>query len=61
MNIVQLDEALRVVCPIHGVSIGKVDDKSTWRISFKDEATAEQQAAAQGVIDSAPIPLAEKI
>ena len=48
----KLDAAIRAVCPIHGVSIGKKDDKSTWRIDFKDEATTEQGASAQAVIDA---------
>ena len=48
----KLDAAIRAVCPIHGVSIGKKDDKSTWRIDFKDEATTEQRASAQAVIDA---------
>ena len=42
----KLDVALKAVCPIHGVSIGRETDRSTWRIDFKDEATAEQRAAA---------------
>lgn len=52
MNIVELDKALKAVCPILGVSIGRVNDKSTWRIDFTDEATSEQRAAAQAVVDA---------
>lgn len=48
----RLDEAVKAVCPIFGVSIGLPGDKTTWRISFKDEATAEQRAAAQAVVDA---------
>lgn len=48
----QLTKALGQIAPIHGVSIGRRNDKSTWRIDFKDEATAEQRAAAQAVIDA---------
>lgn len=47
-----LDAALRAVAPILGVSIGRQDDKSTWRIDFAPEATTEQRAAAQGVVDA---------
>lgn len=43
----KLDAAIKAVCPIHGVSIGRVDDKAIWRIDFKDEATAEQRSAAR--------------
>ena len=48
----KLDSALKVVCPIHGVSVGRRDDKATWRINFKDEATAQERDAAQAVIDA---------
>lgn len=48
----KLDAAIKAVCPIHGVSIGRLDDKATWRIDFKDEATPEQRAAAIAVIDA---------
>lgn len=62
----QLHNAIAAVCPIDGVSIGVTDDKSTWRIDFKPEATSQQIAAAQAVIQSfvftppapAPDPLA---
>lgn len=53
MNITfKIDVAISAVAPIHGVSIGNVDDKKTWRIDFKDEATPEQRAAAQAVIEA---------
>ena len=53
MTIAQkLDIAIKAACPIHGVSIGRKDDKQTWRIDFKDEATSEQRAAAQSVVDN---------
>lgn len=48
----KLDTAIRAVCPIHGVSIGRAGNKATWRIDFKEEATAEQRAAAQLVLQS---------
>lgn len=47
-----LDAAIKAVAPIHGISVGRKDDKATWRIDFKEEATAEQRAAAQAVIDA---------
>lgn len=46
----KLDAAIKAVCPINGVGIGSKDDKSTWRIDFKDDATAEQRAAARAVL-----------
>lgn len=48
----KLDAAIKAVCPIHGVSIGRVNDKQTWRIDFKDEATAQERATAQAVVDA---------
>lgn len=52
MNIQYLDEKIRSVCPIHGISIVKPDDKTTWRVSFKDEATGAERQAAQAVINA---------
>ena len=48
----KLDAAIKAVCPIHGVSIGRADDRATWRIDYADEATAEQREAAQDVLDA---------
>lgn len=48
----KLDAAIKAVCPIHGISIGRKDDKSTWRIDFKDEASAQERAAAQAVLNA---------
>lgn len=46
-----LDLAIRAVCPILGVSIGRADDKQTWRIDYDPVATTLQRAAAQAVVD----------
>lgn len=48
----KLTAAIAAVCPTHGVSIGRKDDKQTWRIDFKNEATSEQRMAAQAVVAS---------
>lgn len=42
-----IDGEVQKVCPIHGISFGKLDDRATWKIHFHDEATDEQRAAAQ--------------
>lgn len=47
----KLDEAVKAVAPISGVSIGRRDDRSTWKAHFNDNATPEQIEAAQAVID----------
>jgi hypothetical protein len=43
-------EALEAVCPVHGVAIGRRNDRNTWRIDYKSEATDQQKAAAQEVL-----------
>ncbi len=48
--IVRLDTALKAVCPIYGVSVGDPQDKATWRIDFKPEATQGQREAAAQVM-----------
>lgn len=48
----ELDKSIAEVCPIVGVSIGNKDDKSTWRIDFKPEATQPERDAAQAVVDA---------
>lgn len=47
----RLTAAVSVVCPIHGVSVRTPGDSSTVRIDFRYEATPEQRAAAQAVVD----------
>jgi len=46
----RLTSAVAAVAPIYGVSIGTWDDKETWVVSFKPEATEQQRTAAAGVI-----------
>jgi hypothetical protein len=48
------------VCPIHGISIGRRNDKSTWRVDFKDEATLVQQQAARDILLAFDVMLAER-
>lgn len=47
-----LDQKIRSVCPIAGVSIGAVLDKTTWRIDFAEGATTAQKSAAVNVMNS---------
>jgi len=58
--IVVLDQQIKVVCPIDGVSLGRKDDKSTWRIDFKPEATAQQRTDAQAVVEAFDVAAEEK-
>ena len=46
----KLDAAIAAVCPILGVSVGRWNDKASWRINFKPEATVQQRADAQTVL-----------
>jgi hypothetical protein len=45
-------EAVKRVCPILNVSIGKPNDKTTWRINLAPEATDKQKRDAADVIES---------
>lgn len=53
-----LDQAIKAVCPIDGIS---VSDRKVTKIDFRPEASAEQRAAAQAVVDAwdwdAPSPI----
>ena len=49
--LIKLHDKLAKVAPIDGVSTGDPDDRKTWRIDFKLEATPKQRAAAQTIID----------
>ena len=48
----ELTKALAAVAPITGVSIGRKDDRSTWRIDFAPEATDDQKAQAAQIVAS---------
>ena len=60
-----LDQAIKQVCPTDGVSVGRKEDKQTWRIDFKDGVTQEQVDAAYEVLDNFDInakdPIEERI
>lgn len=47
-----IQEAVDKVCPNWGMSFGKLDDKKTWTVNFKQEATDDQKKQAQAVIDN---------
>lgn len=53
MDVQQLHTAVAAVCPIDGVSVGRWNDKATWRIKFAPDATDAQRAAALDVIAKA--------
>jgi len=41
---------LKAVAPVHGVSFGRLHDKSTWIIAFDESATDEQRETAEAVM-----------
>lgn len=45
-----LHAAIADHAPIISVSIGRRDDKTTWRIDFAPEATTAQRVAAEGAM-----------
>src|SRR3990167_2340894 len=48
----KLDIEISKICPIYGVSVGKQNDKLTWEINFKPEATQLQEDAARLFVDN---------
>lgn len=55
-----LYQAIIAVCPAEGVSIGRWENRATWRIDYTPDATAEQRAAAQTVINTFDVLTVEK-
>ncbi len=51
-NIERLHELIASLAPIDSVSIGRWNDKETWRIDFKEEATDEQKQLAQTTLEN---------
>lgn len=47
-----LHQAVALVAPIVGISIGSYDNRSSWIVQYADGATPEQIAAAEAVIDA---------
>lgn len=44
------DRALRrALIPIHGVSIGRADDRNTWQIDYTVSATSQQRADGEAL------------
>ena len=58
----RLHAQIAAVAPIEGVSIGTLNDKTTWRIDFLPTATAAQKAAARAVLAAFdPTPVKEPV
>lgn len=45
-------QEIRKIAPVQGVSLGRLDDKSTWRIDFEANATKKERRDAQAYINS---------
>lgn len=52
MLIERVSKAVEAVCPIAGVSLGILGDKSSWSVQFLPQATGPQRVAAQTAIDN---------
>lgn len=46
-----LDQAVKKVCPIYGISFGNLDDKTTWRIDYDESATDAQKKSAEIIVN----------
>jgi hypothetical protein len=47
-----LDQAIKKICPIHGISFGNLNDKDTWKIHYEENATPEQKDKAEQIINT---------
>lgn len=52
MKAQKLHDLIALAAPIHGVAVVDPTDARTWRVDFKDEATAQQRANAFSVLRS---------
>ncbi len=54
MRIEDLYYAIKAICPIDGVSCGKLDDSTTWEIQFSpvNLPTVQQKTAAYNILDN---------
>lgn len=50
MNVLRLHDSIAAVASIDGVSIGRINDRSTWRIDYKPEATDIERAAGAAAL-----------
>ena len=46
----ELADKIAAVCPIDGVFVGRKDQRETWGIHFRAEATDSQRAAAKAIL-----------
>lgn len=46
----ELEAAIAVVCPVEGVSIGRWQDKGSWRIFFAAGASEKEKTNARKVL-----------
>lgn len=51
-DISKLHKAIESAAPIDGVSIGNFDNKESWRIDFRAEATEQERINAQAIVSN---------
>jgi hypothetical protein len=57
-----LDQAIRSAgIPITGVSVGRVEDRSTWRVAFEARATEAQRTQAQQIVETFTLPTPDQL
>lgn len=48
---VQIHDLVASVCPIEGVRLGDIQDKSTWVVWYRPSASKAQKDAAQDILN----------
>ena len=51
-SVMEITKAVQAVCPIDGISIGNMNDNTTWTLQLLPEATPDQITAGQVVLTS---------
>lgn len=55
MSLEKLYREIEKVCPIQDIIVGKRNDKETWIVKYKPEATEIEKSAVQDIISSVDI------
>ena len=50
MHAKELAEAVIAACPVIKVTVGKANDRATWKFTPADDATSEQISAGENVV-----------
>ncbi len=50
INFAELNDKITAVADIVSICVGKIEDKSTWRVHYKEKPSAEQLAQVAAII-----------